>query len=455
MNLFQLVTKQMRQRALSTWLTTLSVMLGVGLAIAILILYRQGNALFVQSDFGYDVIVGPPKGSPLQLVLNTVYQIDVSPGNVPYSVYEDLVRNPRDVKIAIPYAVGDSYKNHRIIGTSPKLFGVNDEGKPIEPEKRFEYRLGKSYQIAQGRAFHPQKFEAVIGSEMTQRTGLKIGDSFKATHGMPKPGEPPDEHDQLWTVVGVLAPTHTAADRVVFIPLSSFYAISEHEEGLKQQAELKAGIAPAPPAKEEEQPPPFKLRDDGTIELLLPKADWQVSAILVKARSSFAANNLMYYYKVIKPEAVAVNPATTMREFFETFLKNGALVMLMIAVLVSIVAAVGILVSIYNSVSARKREIAILRALGATRARVLTLLCAEAGLIGFLGAMLGWLVAHGGAGIGSAYLNRFLGERIAWLSFDRFEVLYLAGVVLLAVLAGLVPALKAYRTPVATNLVAS
>jgi putative ABC transport system permease protein len=454
----QLVTKQMRQRALSTWLTTLSVTLGVGLAIAILILYRQGNALFVQSDFGYDVIVGPPKGSPLQLVLNTVYQMDVSPGNVPYSVYEDLVRNPRDVKIAIPYAVGDSYKNHRIIGTSPKLFGVNDQGQPIEPEKRFEYRLGKTYKIAQGRVFNAQKFEAIIGSEMTQRTGLKIGDSFKATHGMPKPGEQPDEHDQLWTVVGVLAPTHTAADRVVFIPLTSFYAISEHEEGLKQQAELKAGVAPSsPPAKHDQEPPPppFKLREDDTIELLLPKEDWQVSAILVKARSSFAASNLIYYYKVIKPEAVAVNPATTMREFFETFLKNGALVMLMIAVLVSVVAAVGILVSIYNSVSARKREIAILRALGATRAKILTLLCAEAGLIGLLGAVLGWLVAHGGAGIGSAYLNRFLGERIVWLSFDRFEVLYLAGVVALAVLAGLVPALKAYRTPVATNLVAS
>src|SRR5213083_497359 len=92
MNLFQLVTKQMRQRALSTWLTLLSVLLGVSLAVAIMILRREGQNLFAQKDFGYDIIVGPPKGSPLQLTLNTIYHIDVSPGVIPYSIYEDMAR---------------------------------------------------------------------------------------------------------------------------------------------------------------------------------------------------------------------------------------------------------------------------------------------------------------------------------------------------------------------------
>src|SRR6266404_4881673 len=92
MNLFQLVFKQMRQRALSTWLTLLSVVIGVALAVAIMILQRESDHLFGQSDFGYDVIIGPPKGSPLQLTLNTVYHLDKSPGNVPYSLYEDMAR---------------------------------------------------------------------------------------------------------------------------------------------------------------------------------------------------------------------------------------------------------------------------------------------------------------------------------------------------------------------------
>src|SRR5258708_25625135 len=93
MNSLELTIKQMRQRALSTWLTTLSLTLGVGLVIAILILKRESGALFGQSDFGYDVLVGV-KGSPLQLTLNTVYNIDRSPGNIPYQVYSDLA-NPK------------------------------------------------------------------------------------------------------------------------------------------------------------------------------------------------------------------------------------------------------------------------------------------------------------------------------------------------------------------------
>src|SRR6478672_70999 len=92
MNLFQLVLKQMRQRSLSTWLTMLSVLLGVALAVAIMILRREGQNLFAQTDFGYDIIVGPPKGSPLQLVLNTVYHMDQSPGVVPHVIYEDMAR---------------------------------------------------------------------------------------------------------------------------------------------------------------------------------------------------------------------------------------------------------------------------------------------------------------------------------------------------------------------------
>src|SRR5215204_3093266 len=104
MNLFQLVLKQMRQRALGTWLTLLSVTLGVGLAVAVLLVRRGGESLFGQTDYGYDLIIG--KGSPLQLVLNTVYHIDKSPGNIPYTLYEQLVNDRRQVKIAIPIVVG-------------------------------------------------------------------------------------------------------------------------------------------------------------------------------------------------------------------------------------------------------------------------------------------------------------------------------------------------------------
>src|SRR3954469_1887148 len=134
MNLFQLILKQMRQRALGTSLTLLSVLLGVALAVSILLMRSAGAALFGQTDYGYDVLAGVGKGSPLQLTLNTVYHLDVSPGNIPYWKYEVLNsqdRPPRGskefnynahVRTAVPVAVGDTYKGRPIVGTPPKMF---------------------------------------------------------------------------------------------------------------------------------------------------------------------------------------------------------------------------------------------------------------------------------------------------------------------------------------------
>ena len=489
MNLFQLVLKQMRQRALGSWLTILSVLLGVALATAVLLIRRESEKVFGQNDYGYDVLVGP-RGSPLQLTINTVYHIDKSPGNIPYSVYEGLA-NPRhpNVKIAVPYAVGDSYKGRRIIGTLPKLFGVNDQGEPLQPDRVIEYRPGRKYELAQGRVFHPEKFEAVIGADVQRLTGLGLGGKFKATHGLPAPGQQEDIHEQEWEVVGVLKPTHTANDEVLFIPLTSFYAISEHEEGLKAHEALRqaAGVkspVPAPPApaprpggdadhdhddhnhdkdKAKEAPGEhhdhdhegaFDLNPDGTIHLHVPKTEWELSAVLVKSRGGIAPQTLMYMLNFSPMPVMGVNPASVMREFFNTFLRGSSLLLLAVAALVTLVAAVSILVSIYNSVSARLKEIAILRALGATRRRVLALICLEAGLIGLFGGLLGIIVGHLAAGAGSVYFNKTLGESINWVTPDRWEGVYLLGATVIAVLAGLVPALKAYRTPVATNLVA-
>jgi putative ABC transport system permease protein len=467
MNLFELVLKQMRQRSLSTWLTLFSVMLGVALAVATMIVRRDAGQLFGQTDYGYDVLVGA-KGSPLQLVLNTVYHIDKSPGNVPYSLYQSLIASPLYrplVRIAVPYVVGDSYKNHRIVGTLPKLFGLDDDGKPLPPEKVLEVRPDQTYQMAAGHVFAADKFEAIIGSDITAETGLKLGDQFQATHGLPAPGETPDIHKPKWTVVGVLAPTHTANDHVVFIPMISFYTIAEHDVGLVAQKALRDGTdpnaaiqalklstPPTPGAKDDDDDVEhFTLDADGHIKLQISTDVWGLSAILVKARSPVDALTLIYNISN-GPDANAVNPAGIMRDFFAGFLKGPTLVLLVVSLLVTIVAGVGILVSIYNSVAARAREIAVLRALGATRAKIMALICVEAGFIGLAGGLLGLLAGHALAAAGSVYFNQLLGEGINWFAIGPEEGIYLCIVVALAVLAGLVPALKAYRTPVATNL---
>jgi putative ABC transport system permease protein len=142
-----------------------------------------------------------------------------------------------------------------------------------------------------------------------------------------------------------------------------------------------------------------------------------------------------------------------MREFFRTFLASTKLLLLTISGLVTVVAAVGILVSIYNSVAARLKEIAIIRALGATRMRVLALICLEAGVISLLGGLAGLALGHAFGAVGNLFFERYVGEGINYLSFDKWEFGYILLVVLIGILAGLVPALKAYKTPVATNLV--
>lgn len=458
MNLFELILKQARQRALSTILTLFSIALGVGLAIAIMVLYRESQTVFGQTDYGYEVLAGV-KGSGLQLAVNTIYHIDRSPGNIKYSVYEDLTKLPvyrQDVRLAIPQCVGDSYQGMPIVGTTAEFFGYDNSGKRIDEDRRFEYRPGKSFEIAEGKPLDDRKFQAVVGSEVLRKTGLKIGDVFQATHGFPQPGQTPDIHKEKWKVVGVLAPTHTAADRCVWIGLTSFYTIGGHATAELQRAMIRQGKDPSThPMDDDDDATHCMLSDDGTILLDADVAKArEVSAILIKTRSGFAAMNLMYKLN-LEPDVMAINPATTMREFFANFLDGPIKLLLVISALVTVVAAVGILTTIYNSVSARTREIAILRALGATRRRILVLISTEAAFVGLVGAVIGFVLGHALCAVGSQYLEKTLGEGVNWTRVSPNELWYLLGVVAIAFVAGLVPALKAYRTPVATNLVST
>lgn len=505
MNILQLTFKQMRQRALSTWLTTLSILLGVALGVLILILKNNSAAMFGQGDFGYDAIVGA-HGSQYQLVFNSVYHIDVSPGNIPISAYDAMLRNPPDaaataaapttgpsapllgyrdmVKNAAPFCVGDTYNGrYRIVGVLTDMFGLHDSSvdpdhgapddgqypksdpdnqKKLPDDKVIGYRKGYRFTFALGRCFNPLvfdhsdgTFEAVIGSAVAASGDLKIGDVFQATHGELPPGANPDIHLTKWKVVGVLDRTGTASDRVVFTPLLTFYTVEEHEAGLMAQFYLAHGL-PQPPANiDPDDIKAYVPNDVGNgWTLLIPRDVWEISGIYVQSRGGVTLENFLYdVNRNTSAPYMAVSPAQVMATFLDTFLKGSTLILLLMSVLVTITAAVSIMTTIYNSVSARIREIAIVRALGATRGRVLALVCLEAGIIGLMGAVLGTvlalIVSYGIA----LYVLQTLGQPLNWLDLGSYGVLYIIGVVIASVLAGLVPGLKAYRTSVAANLV--
>jgi len=570
MSLFQIILKQLRQRSLSTILTILSVMLGVALATAILIVQREGDKLFGQSEFGFDLIVGP-KGSKLQLVLNNVYQVSEAQGTIPYSNYSDLAtRSRQDVRWLIPIATGDSYRGHKLLATQPKIFetpalakareavnqqfaatraavepllkpggvpvlpvppnspvlpqlfalqqqfdAIAKQCAPFDPEITFqvdaasrsamelvdalatsedraaiqlaidalldhigganaliggpvEPRPKQPFVFAAGRPFEVDRFECVLGSEVAEKLGMKVGDSFQASHGASDETAAPDAHDheERWTVVGILKPSQTAFDRVILIPLTGFFAIPEHDKALTAMAAETEGFdakqpeSPAPTSKpvvteadhdEHDEHDHAYHMEDGRIILEVPRATWQISSIIARSRDS--AMQVMWKYRQ-SPNAMAVNPAQEMRDFTRTFLRGSSTVLLLLAILVSVVAAVSILVSIYNSIASRRREIAVLRALGATRTRILSIICLEAGVIGLIGSILGVALGMGLAAVASAALDRAMGEGFNWAHLSVAELLYFVGAVALAVVAGLVPALKAYSTSVAENLVA-
>jgi putative ABC transport system permease protein len=598
-NLFQLILKNMRQRSLSSVLTILSVLLGTALAIGVIIAHRESDKLFVQSDFGYNLIIGP-KGDELRLTLNSVYGMGKPQGLMPWTVYTDLLNNQgQNVRWAIPFAVGDTWKGKRIIATpsrivsSPQLEefrktlteagqslaklappaagtvvesaevksariasvpGVIDAatkqltvqwdkraGLDGEIMRRFrllreslqraeklmatgattapagaptdaaamsdaagaivadvgrglmmlssfsaplEVRQNTPLKLDAGRPFHPEKFEGIIGSNVAEKLNMKLDDIFKLEHG----GKEDDVHDEKWKVVGILQRTNTAMDDALFIPLISAWCIPEHSDAMEQmaklnltpeeRAEIRKMLREQGKREEEEESErsaeaPKKDPHEGhdheghdhdhahgayhlhgdRIHLELPEEEWKISGIFTTARAGNSVGQLQFAINN-QPAAMVVSPAYQMSQFFEMFMKGPSTVLLWLAILVTVVAAISILVSIYNSIAARRREIAILRALGATRAKVLTIICLEAALIGAIGAVLGLITGHVIAGIGSQYMAKYFGSPIDFVGVSTGEWLYVLGVVALAAVAGLVPALKAYETTVAENLVA-
>ena len=413
MNPLQIVWKNMKQRSLASILTILSVILGVALIVSIITIRSEVQNNFSQSAIGYELVVGA-KGSPLQLVLNTVYHLDVPTGNIPYSFYEKLKRDPR-VKLAIPYGLGDNYRGYRMVGTTTELF------------TDFEYMPQEKFEIGQGRIFKGD-FEAVVGSEVARKARLKVGDQFVAAHGIIAAADGGHHHTESpFKVVGIITPSKTPNDRAIFISLNSVYRVhakhGEHEEHEESELEHQEHII------DEEK---------------------EVTSVIVKLKSPLFA---LLLHRQINDDSIAqaAYPAMEIKSLFN-IVGNAEKILLGISYLVIVVAAISVLVSIYNSMNERKHEIAIMRALGASKLAVFRIIVFESSVIcitgGILGILLGHLVVLASGGI----LEKMSGMYISPFTFTILEPFLVAGMIILGIVTGLLPAVKAYRTDVAHNL---
>ena len=211
--LILLVSKSLREHRLSSVVTVLSIGLGCGLTMAVIVVAAQAKAAFTQGDVGFDAVLGA-RGSALQLVLNTVFHLETSPGNIPWTTYQEIASDPR-IALAVPYAVGDNYRNFRIVGTTSTLF------------EEFELRSGRRFQFEPGgRVFHSNRPEAVVGSVAAQEAGLRVGSQLNPHHGIVH--DDSARHDETYTVVGVLKPTNTPSDRVIWIPVEGIFRLGGH-----------------------------------------------------------------------------------------------------------------------------------------------------------------------------------------------------------------------------------
>lgn len=400
MSLWTIVLKNVKQRALSSVLTAFSIALGVAVVSAILSISRQSKSSFDQTTFGYEMIVGP-KGSALQLVLCTVFHVDRASGTIPYELYTELKKDRR-VKSAIPIAVGDTYQGFRIVGTSDAFF----RDLPYEIEGRpFAFSEERLARAVTGE--HTEgPFEAVVGATVAKKTGLRIGSTFSAQHGLEEANA--EEHEEHWTVVGILKETGTPADRAIYINLESFFSIRDH------------------------------------------KTYGRLSAVIVKTRGQTA--QLMLNGDLNRRDDVmAVAPAAVVSDLFEMIGKADDL-LLAISILVILVAAVSIMVSIYNTMNDRRRSIAIMRAIGARRRTILAIILLEAVFLCFVGGIAGLALGHGMTAGAAAVLKSEMGLTLSPWALHVQELFVLGGLLVLGAVVGIVPAVKAYRTDIADGL---
>jgi len=425
MSLWRIAWGYLWNRKLTTGLTVLSVALGVGLIYSVLTLREETRKRFEEEGQSFDIVVGA-KGSPLQLVLSALYFMDVPTGNILLSDYEAL-RQHEDVAAAFPISMGDTYHGYRIVGTDRALFDYTWT-HPLTGEVQHPFR------IAEGQ-FFTTSFEAVLGSTVARTEGLTIGDTFVGTHGfieLPE-GMGHVHADNPYTVVGILKPSGSPNDRAIFCTLDSVWKVHgghAHDEG----HEPHEGDH-----DHDEGHKPHEVNDE-------------ITAVLISLESP----TLRFQFREYVDDtlnAMAAIPINQIADLYETILGTAKSVLLAVGYLVVVISAISILIGLYLSILQRKRDLAVMRALGASAFEIVGSVLIEAFWVTVLGIGFGWLLGNGVCWCIGLYLIKQYGLAIGVFGLPTSEELVaFSTVALVGILAGIVPAWQAYRSDVARDL---
>ena len=416
MNLASLAFAYARRRPLATFLNVLLLAVGVATIALVILVGDELEQRMQREASGIDLVVGA-KGSPLSLVLAGVYHVDVPPGNIPLVAVETLARNPL-VREVIPLALGDSHRGFRIVGTTDAL--VAHYGARLR-----EGRLWAA------------PMEAVLGSDVARSTGLAVGGGFTGSHGLSEGG---GDHDQaVYRVVGVLAPTGTVVDRLVLTGIDSVWSVHDahgHRDAHGDRDAHGHGTGDA-------------HADEGAAgEAAAPARE--VTLALVKYRSPLAAASLP---RAINSETVlqAAAPAYESARLFSVF-GVGTGVVRGFALLLIGASALGLFVALTQALDERRRDLAIMRTLGASRARIVGVLLLESVGLTALALAIGLAAAHAvAASIGALIPEAapLAAGAARWRADEGWVVILALGA---GIMAAALPAWRAYRLDVAAIL---
>lgn len=512
MNLLYIAYRNLLQRGVATGLTMLSMALGVGLVVAVLTIYGVIDYSFQMSNsVGYNLLIGA-KGGDLQLTLNSIYFLGKPVENVSYeyyleffpaevrkeayenslarqrAIFSDEISEPqwdaaaqvalpgfagvaqtallklagenchgrkeqtRNGKFAdftekcVPLCLGDYLTKFRAVATTPELF----RDRMIDPRynTKFTFKEGRNFE-------HNSKefgyFEGILGFTAAKELNLKVGDTFQINHGLPTG----HEHENLFHVVGVLDRSGTPADRAAFVNIEGFLLMNDHAKPVaanETEDDKTLFEEKTTKASESEIAPQY---------LPLPVEEREVTSFLLRTTDPTFGDHIK---KSVNKElfARASSPIAEIEELFQTFLRPIRQVLLLLTFMICIVAGISILVSIYNSMSERKRDIAVMRALGARRAQVMSIILFESVFIAVIGAFIGFFTAHFLIYLFSEQIENQSGVYIGFTLAPAIEItstlsiypelFILPPLILLAIAAGLFPAISAYRTDVSKSL---
>lgn len=417
MNLYKLSWKYLTFRPLSTGLNVFLLALGLAIITVLLLIQDQFEKKMNQDAAGIDLVVGA-KGSPLQLILAGVYHIDFPTGNIPMDEAQKLSRN-RLVKNIIPMALGDNYQGFRIVGTNHDYPAL------------YEAKL-------QSGVLWEKPFEVVLGAEVAEKSGYKVGDEFIGSHGISVGSH---EHDaNNFKVAGILDRKGNVLDRLILTSVESIWYT--HDEGVAEASDSTAN-------HEEHQVINFS---ESVATKGFPKTteSRELTTLLIQYRNPMAAIQLP---RLINSgtSMQAASPSFEMSRLFE-LLGVGITLLQGLAVVIIGISGLGIFIALYNSLKERKYDLAILRAIGASRVQLLMLIFLEGIMLTFLGAILGILLGHTFLSvIISQNEQGVVGTLQPWI-FLRQELWVVVYALVVGVLASIIPALAAYQTSIAKQL---